>query len=104
MSLHHQKRKVFNTLYTKIKSEIGVIFLTITLILTAIAPVYFATALTNALENTPGLLWKRGFSGMAEGGGVSWGPGFGWYLLIIAFVFVVVVVLIQILGNKKIGK
>jgi hypothetical protein len=91
----------------KIRPETCVIFLTITLILTAIAPVYFATALPNALEasrNTSGLLWTRGFKGISEHGSVSWGPGVGWYLSIIAFVFVVVIVFIQILpilGNKK---
>lgn len=88
--------------------KIGVIFLLITMIFAVVAPVYFAVALPGAMdedaEDTGG--YDKGFMGSESdypmaGTDSTWGPGYGWYLAIVAFVFALIGLIITVIPGKK---
>jgi hypothetical protein len=90
----------------RVAHKIVAIFLIITTIFTAVTPIYFATALPNAIvkdtRDMQGSSPIDSFMGSkdVEGIGTSWGPGYAWYLTIVAFVFVLTTVIVTLLEKK----
>ena len=106
----------------KMPAKLGVIFLTITMILTVFAPIYFAATLPNAISKDyddmvaateewgfgSGMFeWKPGctenFAGVEEREPLklTWGPSYGWFLTVAAFVLIAVCMMLTSLPSKK---
>ncbi|MBU2565609.1 MAG: zinc-ribbon domain-containing protein [Candidatus Thermoplasmatota archaeon] len=86
--------------------KVGVILLIITIILVAVAPIYFVFALPQAIikdtQDVGGSSPIDSFIGSKEVDGIktSWGPGYAWYLTIIAFIFLIFTLIVALLEKK----
>lgn len=82
--------------------KIGAILLLITMIFAIVAPVYFAVAVPGAMHEDSAT-WDKGFMGSEEEAGMktTWGPGYGWYLAIVAFVLALIGMIFTFIPGKK---
>jgi len=88
--------------------KVGVVFLIITMILVAVAPIYFMFALPQAIikdtQDIRGSSPIDSFIGSKDVEGIktSWGPGYAWYLTSIAFIFLILTLIVTLLGKKRV--
>ena len=97
----------------KLSAKIVTIFLLLTMIFAVVAPVYFAVALPGAMDEDWSGGWDKGFWDSGEETSVepitgteytstyTIGPGYGWYLAIVAFVFALIGLIITVIPGKK---
>lgn len=86
----------------KLGIKIGAILLIITMIFAIVAPAYFAAAVPGAMHEDDAT-WDKGFMGSEEEAGVktTWGPGYGWYFAVVAFVLALIGMIITLVPGKK---
>ncbi|MDI6707611.1 MAG: hypothetical protein QME47_00735 [Candidatus Thermoplasmatota archaeon] len=89
----------------KLSAKIAGIFLILTFIFALVAPIYFAAVLPGAMHaDLPE--WNKGFTGsedltyMDMTGSWSWGPGYGWYLAVVAFIVALIGAILAFRAKK----
>lgn len=91
----------------KLSAKIVAIFMLLTMIFAIVAPGYFAATLPGAIKDDSAGVWNKGFIGSGDvtilGVTVtecSWGPGYGWYLAVVAFVVALIGLILVFLKKK----